>query len=283
MGSAGKAGGSGTGGGGAAGGISVAAIGQSCDVSDAAACQAHASRDRVRCDGSQWIEDTPCSVDERCSTSQGAVCKAWIRDCTTADQKICVGAAIHSCGVDLLSSTPVSTCTGMTPYCEAGSCVAAACPTASSENLLRNPGFDTNVDFWIPADGQPLPIWSSSDSTQCAHSGSMKLSGPTSRVHQCASSPGADLIIGGEMIGNSRSSGAPEIELTFWSGTACDGDQLDDVTISFSSVQIGGAWRPVSSTYTPFQKGAASVDFAIFAGPDVNCDNLFLTKNPGHF
>jgi formylglycine-generating enzyme len=114
----------------------VGTIGCPCVGSATLACNGNAQRVILMCSGGVWAESSTCPSAQNCDTTPGAsqgTCAPIEPLCALASpgDKVCFnGTTVVQCGPDLVSTTPVTTCAGMTPACLGGSCVPCS-PTAT--------------------------------------------------------------------------------------------------------------------------------------------------------
>jgi cysteine-rich repeat protein len=88
-------------------------------------CRAHATSERLACDGSRWLAGNTCAAGKLCDSRSGN-CEPTVPECAdaTAGDVVCRGDVLLSCGVDLISATEGETCAGL---CEGGVCQAPIC------------------------------------------------------------------------------------------------------------------------------------------------------------
>jgi hypothetical protein len=124
------------------GGFAIAQLGSACTKVSLMACAAHASPQRLRCDGSRWVDAGPCSSGMLCDSDVGsqASCRPIITACVGASNgtKYCAAAEVRACGIDLVSQTRLSVCSGATPECNAGVCTCktpcnGTCPDVAND------------------------------------------------------------------------------------------------------------------------------------------------------
>jgi len=106
--------------------------GRTCSTLDAVMCPGPAQKKTLRCDGMQWVDGPTCAADKNCDSSSGT-CQPIVAACMgmAPGAAVCVGANVHTCGPDLASTTLATTCSGGTPACLGGKCVACNNPPAN--------------------------------------------------------------------------------------------------------------------------------------------------------
>lgn len=135
----------------------VAEQGAPCTAEGQLACEGHAQRYVVQCDEGRWVARAPCAEDERCDTRLGASagsCLPLVPECAgkSAGAVVCAGLERSSCGVDLVTSSPLLPCAYR---CSAGSCKGECHPGASEcvgDGGLRR---CTAGALWSPVEACP--------------------------------------------------------------------------------------------------------------------------------
>jgi hypothetical protein len=112
----------------------VGVLGSACSSEDAGACAGNAQKITLRCTGS-WTQASTCPSDQNCDSTPGATqgtCAPIDPLCAgqTPGATVCgSNATVVRCGPDLVSSSPVATCTGQA--CIAGACAGSCTPRAT--------------------------------------------------------------------------------------------------------------------------------------------------------
>jgi hypothetical protein len=184
--------------------------------------------------------------------------------------------------------------------------VALAAP-AATQNLLQNPGFDTNLAGWTLVPGTGSIDWNALDSDGNASSGSARLVTPsadgstTNSIQQCvAVAGGADYVLSADVFRVQGVQVSVFGSVTWHAGAGCSSFLEDDTAFSLFAPGPGG-WQPASAAVSaPASAGSAVVrlrarreaggalvahfDDAVFA-PDLGCvdDATTICLNDGRF
>lgn len=112
-------------------GTAIANLNQPCATEGDAACRGHAQKQQLLCSGSKWIANGTCTGNSNCDTTPGlnaGSCQPIVAACGSqpAGSTVCSadGKSVQRCGLDLVTTTLVTACSGETPACLKGSCVA---------------------------------------------------------------------------------------------------------------------------------------------------------------
>jgi hypothetical protein len=184
--------------------------------------------------------------------------------------------------------------------------ISLAAP-AAAQNLLQNPGFDTDLGGWTLVPGSGSIAWNALDADGKASSGSARLVTPsaegstTNSIHQCvAVAGGAGYVFSAKVF---RSQGALVTvfgSVVWHAGAGCSSFLEEDTPLSLFAPGPGG-WQTESATVdAPAGAGSAVVrlrarredagalvahfDDAVFA-PDLGCvdDATTMCLNDGRF
>jgi hypothetical protein len=174
-------------------------------------------------------------------------------------QAVCESSCVDVLASDEHCGASCAKCSGALPRCSSGSCVAclapADCPAPGSvcganhececrpqsvSNILVNPGFASalGLESWSPSRGA---TWSTDDADACSGSGSVRLQEVTSpiadlgSISQCvAASADTTYTFGFEVKPGSWS-----CQLTFYTGTSCDGTASSGSSIKQNHAYTG--------------------------------------------
>ena len=109
------------------------AVGCPCAIG-ATGCNGYAQTERLVCTGGTWTPFGSCTTagthcDTRPGNGQGS-CVAVNTDCADAapGQSVCIGSNVIQCGPDLVSETPVTSCTSA---CVDGVCTGTCAPSTT--------------------------------------------------------------------------------------------------------------------------------------------------------
>ncbi len=303
--------------------------GSDCSASLASSCGLDG-----KCDGAgacrNWPATTQCAA-QSCAT--GSATQQSARNCdgsgmcrastpTPCGNFLC-DAASASCKVSCTVATQAADC-GASAYCSGGSCVAkkapgALCGSASecssnlcggrccnpgapctctqptSGNLLKNPGFDSDLSSWTqdtvggggfawlansPADGNNV----FGDVEQCPFSGSAFISSPANviqRLWQCVNiSPQTNYNFGNRSHSSGGAYGYCDVDL--YPGANCSGNPTNVA----SGYWINVTWSP-DLTYT-FSSGiSSSARVSCYNGSDFAAafyvDQVYLSRAPSKY
>jgi hypothetical protein len=97
------------------------------------ACAGHASSQVLECDGTSWVHGIDCASGTLCDSSTAGMqgrCRPVVAACANqvADAKVCdntSGMAVSRCGIDLVTATNLTVCSGTTPICKDAACTCA--------------------------------------------------------------------------------------------------------------------------------------------------------------
>lgn len=123
----------------------VALLGCPCSAPGSLACNGNAQAVTLICSGGTWTHNQTCMAGNLCDSRMGisaGTCQPIVPACASATpgQPYCDAAtSIARCGPDLVSDTPVQSCTGTTPACLNGACVACK-PTSTQACGVCNDG-----------------------------------------------------------------------------------------------------------------------------------------------
>jgi sulfatase modifying factor 1 len=110
----------------------VGTLGCVCPTAGQLACNGNAQPVTLICNGGAWTENQTCTAGSLCDSRSGATqgtCQPIDPACASASpgQDGCSNATtIVQCGADLVTDSPVSTCSGSSPACLSGTCVACS-------------------------------------------------------------------------------------------------------------------------------------------------------------
>jgi len=107
------------------GGAEEPALSGACSERGRVACTAHATAERIACDGSKWLAGTTCAPGELCDSTSGD-CAKVVPECvdSVAGSRVCRVDQLLTCGVDLISASEGETCAGV---CKSGVCQKPIC------------------------------------------------------------------------------------------------------------------------------------------------------------
>ncbi len=112
----------------------VAKLGCPCATAGEHACNGNAQNQALLCSGGTWTPNGVCSTQQLCNTTPGGqqgTCAPIDPACTSAapGDHVCSNATtVVQCGPDLVSDSPVGTCTGQA--CVNGMCTGVCAPGA---------------------------------------------------------------------------------------------------------------------------------------------------------
>ena len=110
----------------------VGTLGCPCSTTGEAACNGNAQKLALLCSGGVWVPDGTCPSGQLCDSQLGSnqgTCQPIDAACASATpgQDVCSnGTTAVQCGPDLLSDSPVATCTLQT--CVSGACTGYCAP-----------------------------------------------------------------------------------------------------------------------------------------------------------
>jgi hypothetical protein len=128
---------------GAAGGepgtSAIATVFEPCTNEGALACEGNAQKERLGCDGTQWLSITSCSGNDNCDTRPGNTagsCEPIVLGCEDKNpgDLACRDLEVIRCGPDLVTSTEEDACSAETEICEDGACVRCVAGTANCDD-----------------------------------------------------------------------------------------------------------------------------------------------------
>jgi len=113
----------------------IGTLGCPCSTAGEPACNGNAQKLTLLCTGGVWVPDGTCASGQLCDSQPGAnqgTCQPIDPPCTNATpgQDICSNAMTAvQCGPDLVSDSPVATCTNQA--CVSGACAGVCTPGAT--------------------------------------------------------------------------------------------------------------------------------------------------------
>jgi hypothetical protein len=157
---AGTGGESGASDGGSAGtndGTALGTLNQPCVGEGSPACQGHAAKQQLICSTGKWIANGTCAGSNDCDTTPGSnagSCQPIAPPCAALrpGDTYCNDQTVERCGVDLVTTAVVQTCSATTPACLGGSCVECT-PDATRCSATQVDHIETcSADgAWAPA------------------------------------------------------------------------------------------------------------------------------------
>jgi hypothetical protein len=186
-------------------------------------------------------------------------------------------------------------CGGIRPLCSAGSCVecvgdsdcestsrktcdfsshSCVCRRPSANNLLANPGFDTNLGGWGGVLPTGEPNWVSDDADGCPESGAVhgnSTSENTNRApNQCVPvTPGATYHFGARFKAMTNNQ---FLELLYYSDPSCQAQVAHGPLVQISTVPTN--WAPLEgSAVVPLDTHSLLIDCSIYEG---EMDQIYL-------
>jgi hypothetical protein len=144
---------------------------------------------------------------------------------------------------------------------------------ASAQNLLTNPGFNTDVSGWTPIAADITAIWNSEDASGSPSSGSASITETTASAGSAdgVASPCIPVTAGGTYSFGARfkipasqtSEPKAATAVTWYSGAGCSGSQN---TTSAPFQTTVGSWFTSSLSNVIAPAGAAGALFSLYAG-----------------
>ena len=109
----------------------IGAKGTCCVQAGAYGCSANASKSKVVCINGIWTANGDCDSGQLCDTHGGGTagsCQNIVTECDGKNpgDNVCNGQTVETCGPDLVTVTVAQACTGSTPTCLNGACVACS-------------------------------------------------------------------------------------------------------------------------------------------------------------
>ena len=188
-------------------------------------------------------------------------------------------------------------CSGSTPLCVNSRCVQctalANCPAGyvacvnsscvcrqkDPNNLLANPGLETDLSGWSVNDGAAFKAWNSADADNCPASGSLKVSGGQGDVSQCLPIQQNTPYIAGLKF-KQDTGGAFTCSVSFWGDSNCNTDSIFDPN-NPGQLRVDTPatnWTGVSLRYFP-PVGATFAQFLCGSGGTAFLDQFFFSTN----
>lgn len=156
------------------------------------------------------------------------------------------------------------------------------CPQPTVQNLITNPGFDTNMSGWTIEIGDGTVTWSPDDSTGCPFSGSARISSATAdvvsrRISQCVRvAPSTSYNFG------VRSRGPKSCSVEFYSQANCVSQTN---TMDLGELWLNGEWS--GDLTFPIQTATDTVSVRVACYherlADSFLDAVYLTPAPGKY
>lgn len=257
----------------------------------ATACNGKCGQVSNGCGGTYSCAMT-CTAPQSC-VSNACMCAKTPME-TACTGKAC-GTASDGCG----GTYPCGTCGGSTPDCVTNKCFECGndttcnsngyykcssnkcvCRSESSDNLLKNAGFDGNSVSWNTSGG--APSYSSMDSEACPKSGSMAILSDTGLFEQCITtgfSAGREYKFGFRFKGN----GEGRCIVRSLDGTGCTGQIISDPGGDLETTAVsGGDWASASPIIATLPTTTSSV-LVRCTGQPANgyFDELYFTQTLG--
>ena len=123
------------------------------------------------------------------------------------------------------------------------------CTRRSSENILQNPGFDTDLSQWSVGSGQGAIVWTSGDFETCSVSGSAQITvGNTvsRQIEQCVTVTGASTYYFNAKIKGGGSGELTTCQVATFNLTGCVGNSGTSYRIDWLNVSWGPTAQALS-------------------------------------
>ncbi len=248
-----------------------------CNGAGKCVAQAAKSCGAYACNGSTSCYLT-CTAPSQCVAGDicsGSVCQACSggqpacgNSCCGGSTPVCVAGACKQCQV-------TADCTAQN-YFACGSNNTCVCRPQSGTNLLRDPGFDTNLSGWNVNDSSTAKSWASVDSEGCPKSGSLLVNGGQGDVEQCVpASPNIAYNIGFKY--KQAVAGSFRCIYTFYDDSSCSQDSVGDNTIA-DSTSTGTSWIQYATTVLA-PAGSLGLDIVCGSSGTANMDEFYINPS----
>jgi hypothetical protein len=170
-----------------------------------------------------------------------------------------------------------------------GMCTAPpGCAQASAANLLKNPGFASNLDGWTVAAGAGTITWVNGDANACSISGAAQFSvsnGVSRRIEQCVPASGGRAYYLAAQIKGSGNGETTTCQVDTYNLSGCIGNSSTQAQIQWLNV----AWGPAATT--PVMTDSAvvsariscSVDATGVSGAGSQIDSIYFGRDDTRF
>ncbi len=237
------------------------------------------------CDGNgDCVAGSSSSCANYTCNASSAMCRT---SCSGASD--CISTAYCAGTTCTLKKSAGALCSGnaecMTGSCGGRCCNAGptcTCPQPTPANLVKNPGFDTDLSNWTIVAGDGEVVFAANDADSCPFSGSAFVSltvGPTSpRISQCISvsppqsAPSTTYYFGYRI--RSSTGGGVGCDLDEFASPNCTGSPTQVVS-GEDSVWINVSWSPMNTSGVQIGSNAGSVRVSCYL-PSAN--GLYLDR-----
>lgn len=153
--------------------------------------------------------------------------------------------------------------------------------------MVKNSGFDTNLNGWALDSGTGPVHWVADDADGCSLSGSVELSGfsgtPSKLLSQCvAVTPLTSYKFGTRIaiVSLKNSGDLTHCDLDFYSDTACTAGMTNAAVVQW----INAGWSDNSvDVQTASDTKSARISCRVEDADTAHVDKLYLTPTPGGF
>jgi hypothetical protein len=125
--------------------------------------------------------------------------------------------------------------------------MSCSCPQPSSANLLKNPGFDTDLSNWNVTSGDGSITWANADATSCPYSGSVYVTSTDSamgpRLWQCVPISPSQSAFTTPYYWGLRAKGLIGCDIDAFFSPNCTGSST---SLASGVLWVNGSWSSIS-------------------------------------
>jgi hypothetical protein len=246
-------------------------------------------------------------------TCNGTVCGSG---CPT-DQGVCGGACVDIMSDAAHCGGACQKCSNINPRCYSGACVQCTvgsdcnvlgygpgsictsnhtcqCRQPSTANKIRNPGFDSSLQYWTPSPctgcaSQPVAFDSNYDVDGCAESGAALLtyfSLASGSISQCvAVQPNTYYNLGFVFRQEGSSTNAIICTVEDYVGSTCSGNTVSTIpSLGSGDAPAAGTWSSASTSFTTASSvGSVLINCGHFNYSKAWMDHIYLNPSGSFF